>query len=186
MLNIPVGDIQSGPVSCARLATELRKHPRELPELVSQVRVLPDGVEVDASTAGLAATLQIAIAGHRPTISLRTAVRLRRHGHVYRLIQQDDRSRPLARPLASLINLLAKANCWWRQLAQGQFGIAELARREGVTASYVTRVVRLAFLSPTVTEAVLQGWQRTDLTCTEITIKREFPVCWSDQTKVFA
>jgi hypothetical protein len=145
--------------------------------------VLPDGIEVDASTAGLAAALQIAVTECPPRITLAAAVRLKRHGHVIRLVQSDGRSLGLPRPHASLINLLARASCWWRQLAQGQFDIAELARREGVTASYVTRVVRLAFLSPSVTEAILQGRQRPDATSTGLMITGSFPSLWSAQAE---
>jgi hypothetical protein len=180
-LKVPNCDIQSLALRCAGLASELRKGTHRLSELAFQVRVLPDSVDVDVSTAALAEALEITATECPPHITLSAAVRLKRHGRVIRLVQPDGRSPGLARPHVSLINLLARASCWWRQLAQGEFDIAELARREGVTPSYVTRVVRLAFLSPSVTEAILQGRQRPDVTSAALTVTGGFPALWSGQ-----
>ena len=181
MLNVAVTEIHSLVLRCAGVAHQVRNRPHRLPEFVSRVRVLPDRIEVDVSTAGLATALHMAVPECPARIPLAAAVRMKRHGHVIRFVQPDGQSPTLPRPHASLINLLARANCWWRQLALGRFDIAELARREEVTASYVTRVVRLAFLSPSVTEAILQGQQRADLTSTGLMIADSFPVLWSAQ-----
>jgi hypothetical protein len=70
-------------------------------------------------------------------------------------------------------------------LAQGQFDIAELARREGVTGSYVTRVVRLAFLSPLIVEGILHGRQRLDLTCPALLEPGAISARWTDQASQF-
>jgi DNA invertase Pin-like site-specific DNA recombinase len=183
MLNVANPEIQSLAVSCAGVASELRERAHRLPDLVSQVRVLPERLEVDGSAPGLADALQVAPSEYPPRIPLAAAVRLKRHGHVIRLVQPDGRSPALRRPQTSVINLLARASCWWRQLAQGQFDISELARREGVTASYVTRVVRLAFLSPSVTNAILQGRQRPDVTSAGLMITKSFAALWSVQTE---
>lgn len=183
MLNVSGTDIHSLALSCPALAHELRKTPNRLAELVSQVRLLPEKIEVDASTAGLAAALRMNIAECPAYIPLAAAVRLKRHGHVIRLVQPDGRSPALTRPHPSLTSLLARASCWWRQLAEGELDIAELARREGVTPSYVTRVVRLAFLSPSVTEAILRGRQRLDVTSAGLITPEAFPVLWSAQAE---
>ena len=37
---------------------------------------------------------------------------------------------------------------------------AALAKRQGVSPSYFTRLVRLSYLSPEITEAILDGRQR--------------------------
>ena len=183
MLNVAVTEIHSLALSCAGVAHQVRNRLVRLPDLVSRVRVLPDKIEVDVSTAGLATALQLAVPECPARIPLAAAVRLKRHGHVIRLVQPDGRSPALTRPHTSLIKLLARASCWWRQLAEGELDIAELARREGVTASYVTRVVRLAFLSPSVTDAILQGRQRPDVTSTGLMIMGSFPALWSVQAE---
>ena len=183
MLNVAGADIHSLAVRCPAVAHELRKTPNRLAELVSQVRLLPDKIEIDCSTAGLAAALRMDLTECPAYIPLAAAVRLKRHGHVTRLVQPDGRSPAITRPHASLISLLARARCWWRQLAEGELDIAELARSEGVTASYVTRVVRLAFLSPAVTEAILRGRQRPDVISAPLMTPDGFPVLWSAQAE---
>jgi hypothetical protein len=111
MLKATDADMQSLALSCAGLASELRERAHRLSELVCQVRVLRDRLEVDASAAGLAAALQIAVTEYPRCVPLAAAVRLKRHGHVIRLVQPDGRSPGLARPHVSLINLLAKGRC---------------------------------------------------------------------------
>ena len=183
MLKLADADIHSLVPGCAGLARELRNDRNRLSAIVSEVRVLPSSLEVDLSTADLAAALQIAVTECPHRVPLAAAVRLKRHGHVTRLVQPDGRSPALTRPHASLINLLARASYWLRRLAEGELDIAELARREGVTASYITRVVRLAFLSPSVTEAILQGRQRLDVTSASLMRPDSFPALWSAQAE---
>ena len=59
----------------------------------------------------------------------------------------------------------------------------ELAKREGLNDSYVRRLVRLAFLSPTIIEAICAGWQPADLTAQELTRGADVPLGWSDQQR---
>ena len=61
-------------------------------------------------------------------------------------------------PDASLIKVLIKAHEFWYKLVNGDgSSIAELAKREGVTGSYVTRLVRLTFLAPDIVKDILDG-----------------------------
>ena len=59
--------------------------------------------------------------------------------------------------------MVAKAHHWWRILRTEPVDIRTLAAREKVSASWMTRVLRLAFLSPAVTEAILTGRQKADV-----------------------
>jgi len=55
---------------------------------------------------------------------------------------------------------LARALMWKRILESGEFAtIAELADREGIAPSYMTRVLRLTLISPESVEAILDGRQ---------------------------
>jgi hypothetical protein len=50
----------------------------------------------------------------------------------------------------TLVKALARAFRWKRMLESGEFAtIAELAEREGIAPSYMTRVLRLTLLEPT-------------------------------------
>jgi site-specific DNA recombinase len=62
--------------------------------------------------------------------------------------------------------------------------LAAIARREGLTGSYVTRIVRLSFLSPDITRAILDGRHPPDLTAAKLTRMPRLPLDWSQQKRV--
>ena len=64
-------------------------------------------------------------------------------------------------------------------LEQGDFSsIAELARAERITKSYLCRIIRLTLLAPTIIEAILDGQVR-ELQLAEL--MNPFPVEWHQQ-----
>ena len=59
---------------------------------------------------------------------------------------------------ASLITAIARGTCWFEDLTSGKASsISEIAGRENVTDSYVSRLLNLALLSPTIVHQVLEG-----------------------------
>ena len=68
------------------------------------------------------------------------------------------------RPDETLIRAPARAHRWKRLLDEGKYRSAgELAEAEGVTRSFVNRLLRLALLVPVVIEAILDGGQPKEL-----------------------
>ena len=65
-------------------------------------------------------------------------------------------------------------------LESGEFAtIAELAQREGIASSYMTRVLRLTLLAPDIVEAILDGSQGAEVTLARAL--EPFPVEWQMQ-----
>ncbi|AOZ69357.1 hypothetical protein LPB142_08555 [Rhodobacter xanthinilyticus] len=84
------------------------------------------------------------------------------------------------RPDNALIKALARAFRWKRMLQSGDFAtVADLAAREGIAVSYLTRVLRLTQLAPDLVEAILDGRQPHDLTLESL--RAQFPVDWISQ-----
>ncbi len=80
----------------------------------------------------------------------------------------------------TLIKALARAFRWKRMLGSGEFAtIAELAEREGIAASYMTRVLRLTLLAPDIVEAILDGRQGPEVALGRVL--EPFPVVWEEQ-----
>jgi hypothetical protein len=80
----------------------------------------------------------------------------------------------------TLVKALARAFRWKRMLESGEFTtIAELAAREGIAPSYMTRVLRMTLLAPDIVEAILDGRQGPEVTlaCS----LEPFPGEWSAQ-----
>ena len=71
------------------------------------------------------------------------------------MIQADNRLLKPAHDL-TLIRLIVKARDWWQRLQQERgLTVSAIAEQEGVTQSYVTRILRLAFLSPRIVQAII-------------------------------
>lgn len=56
-----------------------------------------------------------------------------------------------------------------------------VAREEEITASYATRLVRLAFLAPDIVAAILAGKQPSGLTANKLMADSRLPLEWQDQ-----
>ena len=70
-------------------------------------------------------------------------------------------------------------------LESGEFAtIAELAAREGITVSYLTRLLRMTLLAPDLVVAILDGRQGLEVTLARL--MEPFPAEWADQTLAFA
>jgi hypothetical protein len=87
-------------------------------------------------------------------------------------------------PDTTLVKALARAFRWKRMLESGESTtIAELAVREGIAPSYMTRVLRLTLLAPEIVEAMLNGALGPEVTL--VRVLEPFPVDWANQTDRF-
>ena len=79
-----------------------------------------------------------------------------------------------------------RARTWWGQLcADPTLTVTGIAAREQVTKSYVTRIVRLAFLAPDILGAVLDGTAPAHLTADRLTLGDVIPAGWNEQRGAF-
>ncbi|SDE80054.1 hypothetical protein [Ruegeria marina] len=84
----------------------------------------------------------------------------------------------------TLVKALARAFRWKRMLESGEFAtIAELAEREGIAPSFMTRVMRLTLLAPDIVEAILDGKQGPEATLARVL--EPFPAKWAAQLDRF-
>jgi hypothetical protein len=99
---------------------------------------------------------------------LSVPIKLRRCGRGTRMLIEGTDPFATAQPDARLIKLLIRARQFNATLV-GSDGVpfAALAKREGVSPSYFTRLVRLSYLAPDITQAILDGRQR-DLTADKL------------------
>lgn len=113
------------------------------------------------------------------TITLHVPFRVAKRGG-RKEVQLPDGTPVQRRTDNSLIKALARAFRWKRMLESGQFTtIAELAEREGIAPSYMTRVLRLTLLAPDIVEAILDGKQGPEVTLGRLL--KGFPVEWRRQ-----
>jgi site-specific DNA recombinase len=161
-----------------RLAVALGRSPGErantLRELVDRIIISEDVMTIRIRRSALFAgesSSSGSDSGGSTSIELTTAVAFKRRGVVTRLVlpglgQQNLSSR--CDPV--LIKAIVRGRAWFEELATGRArSLEELAKRDGISRRYIRRLVNLAFLSPKLVEAILQGPGRTHRDASERT-----------------
>lgn len=114
-------------------------------------------------------------------IELTTAVSIKRRGVGTRLVLLDGRHNHPARCDPAMVKAIARGRAWFDELVTGRArSLQELAKRDGISRRYIRRLVGLAFLSPQLAEAILQGRQPVELTATRLT-ELDLPFDWAEQ-----
>ena len=118
------------------------------------------------------------------TVTLHVPFRVVKRGGRKEMQLPDGAAQP-RRTDNTLVKALARAFRWKRTLELGEFAtIGELAQREGIAPSYMTRVLRLTLLSPDIVEAIPDGRQGPEVT---LALALEpFPMEWQRQTHRFS
>lgn len=140
-----------------------------------------DGITVQFDRNTLRAQLGLCEMAREPgheaeAVDLHLPVRIKTRGAQLKLILPDGswQNTPPQYDHA-LIRVVARAHDWFEQLITGKApSINAVAKAEGVTRSYITRMIRLAFLPPHTVEQLLEGKQSPD-----ITLEMEIPLKWT-------
>ncbi|MGB3316777.1 MAG: recombinase family protein, partial [Albidovulum sp.] len=104
---------------------------------------------------------------------------LRRRGVEARLIAGDHRPEPDR----TLLRALARAHHWVNDLKGGK-SLAQMASTSPHSDSYIRTRAQLAFLSPRIQRAILDGSQPSELTLERI-IRRPIPLDWALQEQLY-
>jgi DNA invertase Pin-like site-specific DNA recombinase len=158
-----------------------------LTDLIERIDVGANQIDIRLRLGRLSALLDIAAtplpdATEDDTESLSIPVRLRRSGREIRMLIDGTDPFATAKPNARLIRLLIRSRRLNAMLV-GSDGVpfAALAKREGVSPSYFTRLVRLSYLAPDIIQAILDGHQPRDLTPEKLLEHSRLPLAWHDQ-----
>jgi site-specific DNA recombinase len=176
---------------CAQLANDLRgQAPARLRDIVREVRALSGGLEIDLDVTAILSLTDLDNASsdeHAAPAILTHSVplRLTRTGRALRMIQDNGARGHAAQADPALRALVVRAHSWWKILSEGELDITALAQREGTSSSYITRVLRAAFLSPAVTEAILDGRQHAAMVAGTLRTKDIVPAHWDAQARLF-
>ena len=159
-----------------------------LTDLIERINIRGDQIDIHIRTTRLGALLEVAAApspsGGDETQILSVPARLRRSGREIKMLIEGDPF-ATAKPDARLIKLLIRAYRFNATLV-GSAGapFAALAKQEGVSPSYFTRLVRLSYLAPDITQAILDGRQPRDLTADKLLAHSRLPLTWHEQRTV--
>ena len=154
-----------------------------------KIQITPDEVKMLVSRKGLAGQLgldgRLAIDPDLDPITIQAEARLKRLGGELHLIVKDRtiRSRtPKSDP--SLIDALVQAWSWRKGfLADPSLQLKDVGEEIGQSPSYISRMMRLAYLAPDICEAILQGTQPPDISLKRLL--RGIPLSWQEQRQKF-
>ena len=119
-----------------------------------------------------------------PMLTVHIPLTVRRRGGRKVVIAPDGTEAPAvgeaARIDSTLVKALARAFRWRRMLESGVVStVGEIAMREKINKSYVSRILRLTLLAPQIVEAILDGRQPPEMTLPGL--MGPFPVEWDRQ-----
>ncbi len=87
---------------------------------------------------------------------------------------------------SAMLKAVARANQWLTELLSGSSSsLVEIGKREGVGKRYVSRIVRLALLAPSIIEQIAHGHQPPELTAQALSTRRaDLPLSWQAQRQI--
>jgi len=158
-----------------------------LTALIDRIDVGADQIDIHLRPTRFAALLDVA-ATPLPSASddeiqiLSIPVQLHRSGRAITMLIARTDPFATARPDARLVKLLIRARQFNATLLDSEGApFATLAKREGVSPSYFTRLVRLSYLAPDITQAILDGRQPRHLTAGKLLAHSRLPLAWHEQ-----
>ena len=84
---------------------------------------------------------------------------------------------------SALIKLIARGHQLRDQLLREDITAKELSERVQLNCSYVSRLIRLAYLAPDIVKAILDGWQPVGLNANRLVRDTRLPLDWSEQRR---
>jgi hypothetical protein len=180
-----------------QVAEELGAHSPDkaqatLMALQCRVTIYSDRIEIavsrDCTAALLAgASINLAVQPHNAVpaphdaMTLRAPARLQRVGREMRMLLEGADKKAEADP--SLLRLIARAHDIQGRLSQNtELTVHDVARQERVTAAYIYTLLRLPWLAPDITTAIVNGRQPQQLNAMTLMRKASrLPVNWAAQ-----
>ncbi|MEQ1711941.1 MAG: recombinase family protein [Hyphomicrobium sp.] len=159
--------------------------------LVERVVIRPEAVEVSVHTTALPYVVMRDLDIRRlpakpegPVQVLSVPTRLRRTGLETKLLIQCASDPAHRNSDRSLLRLIAMARRFNELVTTGAgLTVTELAIQAGVSRSYFSRVLRLSFLAPEITKAIVQGRQPSEFSAIKLMGAGQFAGAWSDQRR---
>ena len=113
------------------------------------------------------------------TVTLHVPFRVVKRGGRKEIVLPEDAAPP-RRTDSTLVKALARAFRWKRMLESGEYStVKDLAEREGIAFSYMTRMLRLSLLAPDIVEGLLDGHRGADVSLDRL--MAPFPADWAEQ-----
>ncbi|KIC47115.1 resolvase [Ruegeria sp. ANG-S4] len=167
--------------SVADLVTRLQRQASQVgAALLTKGKIARGHIDLELDPKTLASAVGIAPDHLHPDLTYITAsFDLRRRGVEAKVIAGDM----APQPDPHLRSMLIRAHGWARDLKAG-VQLMEIARRESVPGAFIRTRAQLAFLSPKIQAAILDGTQPPELTLKRL-VSVTLPLDWAEQERLF-
>jgi site-specific DNA recombinase len=155
-----------------------------LGELIKQVQLTESGLRVTINLPIVSVGSQ---ASESISLSHFVPMTIKRRGAGLRLVLGSGADeRPKVEP--ALVKALARARAWFEEVASGRVSsLAEIARREGLRKRYVARLTKLAFIAPSIAQAIAAGRTPIGVNLQMLMDGRlKIAPCWSEQQRMLS
>jgi len=161
------------------LSIALRKSHDLLEDLVARIELGSGKVAIRASREALAKHLKVDPPEIEQTVVLLDVpFQIRRRGVEARIVSGEYENSPDP----TILRMIARARGWRERILAGE-RFAKIAESEKVTSVFVRTRMELAFLSPRIVEALLDGKQPVELTLEKL-VRTKLPLDWAQQEQL--
>lgn len=169
-------------------SAELKLRPRRdiVLQMIDKVTVGDKQISIALNRLGLQglltnipASTQIEDGTKTPHL-IKRSFQLKRCGNGRKLILGQHEAGDTPRPDPSLLRTIARAHAWFGDLKSG-LSYKEIATRDAIDERLVARSMRLAFLAPDITKAILAGLEPKGLTAEQLVRMPKLPADWNEQ-----
>ena len=147
-------------------------------DCIKQIRVGSDSISIELQ----ASAVDGEPGSEHPSPVIEVPMQMKRCGQAVRLVVEAPGAAQARSPDPKLIALLARAHDWFGRLTSEQHvQVSSIAAESGFSASYVTRVMYLAFLAPDIVRRILKGDHPPDLGTDRLMRSVPLPLSWAEQ-----
>ncbi len=181
LAQLEAGSAEAVQTSVADLVTRLRRQCGQAgADILATGRIARGQIDLELNRKTLASTFGISADHLHPDLTHITAsFDLRRRGVEAKIIAGDM----APQPDPHLRFMLIRAHGWAHDLKAG-VQLMEIARRESVPGAFIRTRAQLAFLSPKIQAAILDGTQPPELTLKRL-VSVTHPLDWTEQERLF-
>jgi hypothetical protein len=184
--NLGAAKIKSALESVARWSARLtaeEERANALASLIERADVSENGIRVSVRVPLEESSQSSDAASSFLHIRRQMPIELRRRGVEMRLVIGGDADLKVD---SAILKMVARSNQWLVELLSGRSrSLAEIAGRAGLGKRYVNRIMRLAFLAPSIIEEIARGHQPPQLTAQALSTRRgDLPLSWHMQREL--
>jgi len=172
--------LQAAEAARTQLDSDLDKS-AVIARLVHRVELRKEGIQVSLDFGSFANDEHRELR-QRFKVTRLVPLQIRRWGFEMRLVLGGGLA-PSPKADPALLKAVARGFRWFNEIAIGKAGsAADIARRENLDKHYVSRMIPLAFLAPSVVEAISKGRQAPEITTEVLTRSLNLPFDWVGQS----